>query len=123
MQCANNVVDRVLEDGGGLAGRAVLTHSAVREVLGAVAALMEDRDRRRRWSEEVGIDCGRREELGRLLLGYALDSNAGGAVVFASTSEARIRANAGLADGDGPTHEQVVRFAALARSELPGPST
>ena len=72
---------------------------------------------------QVGVDCGRPEELGRLLLAYALQANPEGAVVFASTSEARIRANAALADGGAPTADQVTRFAALVRAELPGVAT
>ena len=120
VQCANNVAEPILEEEPALAGRAVLTHSAVREVLPPVAALMDDRARRSRWSEQVGADCGNREQLGQLLLAYALYSNADGAVVFASTNEERIRSNARLADGAAPSREQVSRFAALAREELSG---
>ena len=72
--------------------RAVITHSAVRP--GDRPARRADaRTNRRRtqWSDALGARLRGPEVLGRLLLAHALASNPAGVVLFASTSEARIR--------------------------------
>lgn len=118
-QLANNALDRTLERLPALAGRAVITHSAVRPVLGPLADLMRDDARRARWSDELGVDCGRREVLGRLLLAEALDSNRNGVVLFASASEERIRSNVELVDRPELSADQLGAFASLVREALP----
>ena len=79
---------------------------------------MRDAALRERWSRELDLDWARPDVLGRLLLAYALASNAGGVVLFASTSEATIRSNVALVDGHEFSREQVGRFAALVRDAL-----
>jgi D-threo-aldose 1-dehydrogenase len=96
----------------------VITHSAVREVIAPLTALLRDPALRASWSQELGLDLGRPGVPGRLLLAYALESNANGVVLFASTDEATIRANAALADGDEFSSEQIQSFARLARPAL-----
>jgi hypothetical protein len=54
-----------------------------------------------------------RETAGPLLLAGALRANPAGAVLFSSTDEARIRANAALADEPEPPAEQLERLAKL----------
>lgn len=96
----------------------VITHSAVREVIGPLTALLRDPALRASWSQELELDLGRPGVPGRLLLAYALESNANGVVLFASTHEATIRANAALADGDEFSSGQIQSFARLARAAL-----
>jgi aryl-alcohol dehydrogenase-like predicted oxidoreductase len=118
VQVANNVVDPTLEGLPGLAGRAVITHSAVRPALERLRELPRDDTERRRWSDALGIDCASSDVLGRLLLAYALESNPGGVVLFASASEERIRSNAALEDAGEFSPEQVRAFAQLAGEAL-----
>jgi D-threo-aldose 1-dehydrogenase len=96
----------------------VITHSAVREVIGPLTALLRDPALRASWSQELELDLGRPGVPGRLLVAYALESNANGVVLFASTDEANIRANAALAGGDEFSSEQIHSFARLARAAL-----
>jgi len=117
-QFSHNAVDRTFEQLPGLADTAVITHSAVRTPLGRLTELMRDRERCDRWSQALGLDCARAEVLGGLLLAYALDSNAHGVVLFASTNEARIRSNAALVDGKEFSHKQVRDFARLVRKSV-----
>jgi D-threo-aldose 1-dehydrogenase len=97
---------------------AVITHSALREVIGPLTALLRDPALCATWSRELDLDLGRPGLPGRLLLAYALESNATGVVLFASTDEATIRANAALADRDEFSSEQIQSFARLARGAL-----
>ena len=96
----------------------MITHSALREAIGPVGELMRDAALRERWSWELDLDLGQAGVPGRLLLAYALSSNAGGVVLFASTNEATIRSNVALVDGHEFSAEQVGRFAALVRDAL-----
>lgn len=116
VQVAADAVEGTLGALPGLAGRAVITHSAVRATVGPLAALMGDAALRDRWSRETGADCGREDVLGRLLLAAALQANPGGVVLFSSTDEARIRADASLAAGGAFPPEQVRAFVRLARA-------
>jgi D-threo-aldose 1-dehydrogenase len=115
VQVPHSALDRTLDRLPGLDGTAVITHSAVGPPLRRLTELMRDDRRRGRWSEALGLDCARREVLARLLLGYALESNASGVVLFGSTSEERIRSNAALVDEAEPSAELIRRFAELAR--------
>ena len=115
VQVPHSALDRTLDRLPGLDGTAVITHSAVGAPLQGLTELMRDDRRRQRWSEALGLDCARPEVLARLLLAYALESNASGVVLFASTSAERIRSNAALADDAGPSPELIRRFAELAR--------
>jgi len=115
VQVADDAVDAILERLPISAGTAVVTHSAVRRQLPTLTALMADEERRRGWSEALGLDCGRVETLGTLLLSYALQSNPNGPVLFSSASEDRIRANARLVERPVVSAEQVAVFTRLAR--------
>jgi D-threo-aldose 1-dehydrogenase len=121
VQVAHSAVDRTLEDIPQLAGLAVITHSAVRRPLRRLTELMRDEARREAWSRTLGVDCGRQEVIGRLLLAYALESNPSGAVLFASTSEERIRSNAALADNGEFSSGQILEFARLMRESATTP--
>jgi D-threo-aldose 1-dehydrogenase len=120
VQLRHNAVDPALDRLPPLARSAVIAHTAMGPTVDRVVGLMADRTRRERWSRELGVDCARRELLGRLVLAHALRSNPGGVVLFCSTSEERIRANAALAASDEPSPEQVDRFAALVREAIAG---
>jgi aryl-alcohol dehydrogenase-like predicted oxidoreductase len=79
----------------------LITHSAVVPLVEAV-------------SERARADGWSRETVGRLLLAGALSANPAGAVLFSSTDEGRIRANAALADEPEPPAEDLERLARLA---------
>jgi len=121
VQVTHNALERTLEELPQLAGRAVVTHSAVRQPLARLSELMRDEPRREAWSRTLGLDCGRPEVLGRLLLGYALESNANGAVLFSSTSQQRIRGDAALAENGGLSSAQLREFARLTRAPATRP--
>jgi hypothetical protein len=88
-----------LPDGVGL-----ITHSAVVPLVEPVS----ERARSEGWS---------RETVGRLLLAGALRANPAGAVLFSSTDEGRIRANAALADEPEPEAADLERLVQLARMD------
>jgi aryl-alcohol dehydrogenase-like predicted oxidoreductase len=117
VQFSQTAADGPLDDGSALADAATITHSAVRALIGPLSEAMRDPQRRERWSRTLGVDCARPAVAGRLLLAGALRANPAGVVLFSSTSEERIRANAALAD-EGPPEEQVREFARLVREEL-----
>jgi hypothetical protein len=86
-------------------GVALITHSAVAPLL----APLSERARAEGWD---------RDSLGRLLLASALRANPDGVVLFSSTDEARIRANAALGDGDEFSAEELDRFEDLLAGDL-----
>ena len=116
-QYSHTALDGPLVDGGAPAGTAIITHSAVRALLEPLGRALRDGRRAERWSRALGVDCARPEVLGRLLLADALRSNDAGVVLFSSTSEDRIRANAALVDRDELSDEQVLAFGRLVREE------
>jgi D-threo-aldose 1-dehydrogenase len=115
VQVPRSALDEPLADGEGPADTALITHSAVRTLLEPLREAMRRERRGERWSRELGIDCTDPEALGRLLLAEALGSEATAVVLFSSTSEGRIRSNAALAGGDGPSEAQVATFVRLLR--------
>jgi hypothetical protein len=84
---------------------ALITHSAVAPLLAPLT---------KRASAE-GWD---RDATGRLLLASALRATPDGVVLFSSTDEARIRANAALGDGDVFSEEELDRFEDLLAGDL-----
>ena len=117
-QFEHNVLDPELGRVPDPARTGVITHSALREVIGPLDALLRDAPLREGWSRELDLDLGRPGLPGRLLLAYALESNSSGAVLFASTNEATIRANAALVDREEFSREQIESFARLVRAKL-----
>jgi D-threo-aldose 1-dehydrogenase len=117
-QFENGALEPTLESLPDLGRTAVITHSALRETIGPLGELMRDDALRERWSRELHLDLGQAGVPGRLLLAYALASNAGGVVLFASTNEATIRSNVAIVDGHEFSGDQVGRFAALVRDAL-----
>jgi len=98
VQVRQTVADPALELPPGVG---LITHSAVVPLVDAV-------------SERARADGWSRETVGRLLLAGALRANPAGAVLFSSTDEGRIRANAALADEPGPSAADLERLARLA---------
>jgi D-threo-aldose 1-dehydrogenase len=84
-------------------GVGLITHSAVVPLVDAVSKRARAED----WS---------RETVGRLLLAGALRANPAGAVLFSSTDEGRIRANAALADEPEPPLEDLERLVRMTAS-------
>lgn len=110
---------RALRELPDLGRTAVITHSVLRETLEPLnEAMAKDPGLRERWSRELELDLEPPGVVGRLLLAGALAANERGVVLFASTNEATIRANAGLADGGEFSAEQVEGFARLAREAV-----
>jgi D-threo-aldose 1-dehydrogenase len=93
---------------------------ALQRIVGHVAGSAE---RRRRWRETVGADCGRPEVVSSLLLQDALARNAEGAVLFSTRRPERIgqavAAAAALAHEPRPTPLRA--FQELVRAELGRP--
>jgi hypothetical protein len=71
-------------------------------------------------SERAPAEGWSRETVGRLLLAGALRANPAGAVLFSSTDEGRIRANAALADEAEPWAEDLERLARLVETVSSG---
>jgi D-threo-aldose 1-dehydrogenase len=104
VQLSHNVLDRTLEQLPALSRAAVITHSAVRTPLTRLTELMRDGERRERWSETLGVDCAQPGALGRLLLAYALESNAA------------------LVDGEQLSSKQIRDFGRLVRESITVPA-
>ncbi len=121
-QLRHNALEPALTRLPGIAGRAIITHSSMRVLMARLTEAMRDEGRRQRWSDELEVDCSRREVLGGLLMSYSLQSNPDGVVLFSSTDETRIRSNAALVDGDRFSPQQVERFARLSRETVPHPA-
>ena len=121
VQLAHNPLELTLAELPALGGRPTITHSAMRVLVARLADAMSDAGLRRSWSDELGVDCSRRDVLGSLLVSYGLESNPGGVVLFSSTDPARIRSNAALVDGPGFSSGQARRFAELAREAVRPP--
>jgi aryl-alcohol dehydrogenase-like predicted oxidoreductase len=101
VQVRQTVADPALELPHGVG---LITHSAVGPLVEAV-------------SERARADGWSRETVGRLLLAGALRANRAGTVLFSSTDEGRIRANAALADEPEPPAEELERLVRLARMD------
>ncbi len=115
VQLRHNPLEPALGD---LGGRAVITHTAMRELMARLMEALADPAACREWSSAVGADCASRDVLGGLVVAHALQANAGGVVLFSSTDEGRIRSNAELTDAPRHTPEQLQAFAALCRDTL-----
>jgi D-threo-aldose 1-dehydrogenase len=72
-------------------GRPFISFGVLSAAVGRVAHHLEEPPRRRRWCEEIGVDCGRPEVLASLLLQDALARNREGGVLFATTKPLRLR--------------------------------
>jgi D-threo-aldose 1-dehydrogenase len=78
-----------------------------------------DLERRRRWMERVGRDCGDPEVVAALLLARAVRQNADGVVLFSTTRVAHVRsATEAIADGVPGHGEALDAFGALIDAEL-----
>jgi D-threo-aldose 1-dehydrogenase len=104
VQVRQTVADPALELPHGVG---LITHSAVVPLVEAV-------------SERARADGWSRETVGRLLLAGALRANRAGVVLFSSTDEGRIRANAALADEAEPWAEDLERLARLVETVSSG---
>jgi D-threo-aldose 1-dehydrogenase len=78
-----------------------------------------DSDRRKRWNELVGKDCGDVETCASLLLRHALRENASGVVLFSTIKRERIRAAAAAAMSSGADDADLDAFVRLVEAELP----
>jgi D-threo-aldose 1-dehydrogenase len=96
MQFPNDPFTRLLQETGGTSRCAVLTYSPFSNALPKISSYFEsNQDAMRRWSERLGIDCSRSENIATLLLQYSLQANSEGTVIFSSTKPHRISELAG----------------------------
>ncbi len=109
----------------GRSERAVITHSALSNALEPIfQAVTTNAPLAARWTEATGLDCSNRAALSTLLLGYCLQANPDGIVLFHSNSAAHITANIQAAGSAGPSADAIRAFADLVaaapfRSSLP----
>jgi aryl-alcohol dehydrogenase-like predicted oxidoreductase len=89
--------------------------ASIRRLTDHVAA---DEQRRRRWGEAVGSDCGDPEIVAQLLLGLAARENADGVVLFSTTRVDHVH-SAAAAFGPGGVAD-LHAFAQLVERELRG---
>jgi D-threo-aldose 1-dehydrogenase len=83
-----------------------------------LAHIRSDEAVRGRWSETIGVDCGRTEEVGSLLLRDALRENNGGPVLFSTTHPARIPTAVAATEVDAESDVKVDALLALVAAEL-----
>jgi D-threo-aldose 1-dehydrogenase len=103
------------------AGAACVTFGVLSDALTRILASLDGAEERRaRWSQAVGRDCGRPEAIASLLLQDALDRNRGGGVLFSTTQPERVGAAAAAAEAlqDDAGVASVRAFRALVLEEL-----
>lgn len=88
---------------------------ALPRILGHVRS---DEAVRRRWSEDIGRDCCRPDEVVGLLLRDAVHANPGGPVLVGTSRPERIRAAASAVDSVGESAVELAAFRRLLTSEL-----
>ena len=117
VQLASSAILPARELLGDVGERGLLVHSVLAGGLGAVHAHVTATDERRRaWSDEVGVDCADRGVLAALLLAEAAREGAGTVALFSSQSVENIRANGRRVDSRAA--DQVERFAGLVAREV-----
>ena len=120
IQCRNSVVERNLEQLDGAGGeRAVSTHGAFGGLERLHQYLSERPEAAQEWSRQVQADCGDKQELAALMLGYAVQDNRRGPVVLSSTKPEHVTRNAAVVVEEPFSSEQIARFSELvAQKEI-----
>lgn len=95
---------------------AVITHGALAGFARLQAYLAGRPGESRRWSDQLGVNCGDDKTLASVMLLYAVHSGGRGPVLFASTLEAHAVANAEAVREDPFSAEQRDGFSRLVRS-------
>jgi len=100
-----------------------ITYGYLATALGAIVShVTADADRRRRWNEAVGADCGDPDSVASMLLRYALANNPSGVVLFSTTRVARIEgAVSASADESRTSDPPLDAFLSLVNKELGRP--
>ena len=82
--------------------------------------LRGDRERRRQWSEALGVDAGSSQELAKLLLSDALAANDRGTVLYGTVRVDRLQHAASALDAPSPPEaiDALRAFAAADRTDL-----
>jgi D-threo-aldose 1-dehydrogenase len=101
-----------------VAGARILFGVVSRALPRILAHVRSGDDVRRRWSEAVGRDCGRADEIVGLLLQDAVAANPRGPVRVSTTRPERIRAAASAVDSVGKSDAELDAFLRLLTSEL-----
>jgi hypothetical protein len=103
IQAQHNVAEPTLDSFAGTDSRWMITHGALRPLPTLAAAAASRADVSRRWSERIGVDLSRIENLAPLLIAASLAANKEGTVLFSTTRSHRIAENVrGAASGDVP---------------------
>ena len=90
----------------------------LRRILGH---LLSDEEARRRWSDRVGVDCARAEELAALLLRDAAAEEPAGVVLFSTTRPDRIAAAAAAVGEEPRPDPRLEALRELVAAELAAP--
>jgi D-threo-aldose 1-dehydrogenase len=122
VQFPNSVVDRNLMRVSQEKKRIHITHTALgKNCLRLFGLLGSDPIKRKRWSSELGLDCGNADILAALMLNYAVAANPNGLILISSKNPSRIIKNVRAALDPCMSDSQIVRFADLVAEELANP--
>jgi aryl-alcohol dehydrogenase-like predicted oxidoreductase len=115
IQIPDDVLERSVERMPALRERPRFIHSAIREALPRIRGHLDaEPERQATWSRRLDVDCADPTVLGGLLIGYALQVNPDGVVLFGSQSEDHVRAAVDLTAGaQALSGDQIRRFAEL----------
>jgi aryl-alcohol dehydrogenase-like predicted oxidoreductase len=98
---------------------AQLSYGALSTALPKIAAHLESEpERRARWSEAIGVDCGDVEQLASLLLQTAVVANPRGAVVFSTTRVDRVSLMAAACEEAAEARERIEALRILVDAEV-----
>ncbi len=111
VQFRNSVLERNIDRLPPHPNSAVVTHSA----LGAGLKKLHEHvsssaERVSRWSAAIGEDCSSLSVIGGLMLGYAVQADPHGIVVFSSQDERHVRSNVASVSDGRFSGEQIERF-------------
>lgn len=115
LQFDNSVLGPALEKLRGAAERAIITHSALRDLHPLAALARTDPAGTRRASALVGSDLSDPGAITRLLVQWALRTNTAGVVLVGTTRTAHLDANVRAAVERQPSSDEIEAFARWAR--------
>jgi D-threo-aldose 1-dehydrogenase len=96
-------------------GKLCITHGALSQCFARISKLLAVPERRRQWSDNVGVDFGDPRVLPRLLIGSALSANPTGIVLFSSKKVERIREAATIIQS--PIETYIAKFISVVQRD------
>ena len=119
-QVRGDLLSRLLLPMGVSPSSAAIVYGVIGRVLPRLHEFIHsDPKLQEQWSSATGVDCGDAGSLAALLLREALLANAGGTVLFSTTSPARVECACAIARNPAAAGAAIERFRSLVAAVLP----